>query len=307
MTEAHTDTMVWQVGGSRGLALDAPRLMGIVNATPDSFSDGGEHGSARALADHALRLVADGASIIDVGGESTRPGATRVEAAEQIDRTVPVIEAVRAESDVLVSIDTTRAAVAAAAIDAGAQIVNDVSAGVEDDSMLGLVAARGCGLVLMHRLRPPDTDQYSDRYDAPPEYDDVVGTVAAHLEARADAARAAGVRREAIVIDPGLGFGKTVEQNLELVRRTGELQALGYPVLSAASRKSFVGAVTGCPEPRERVAGSTAISVHHALAGVRLFRVHDVAAHRDVLAVTEALVAASKVPQPGPGPRGRVV
>jgi dihydropteroate synthase len=288
-----TTTRTWRVGADRLISLDEPRLMGVVNTTPDSFSDGGMFRSADALSGHALRLIEDGATIIDVGGESTRPGAVRVDAEEQIRRAVPVIAELSELTDAVISIDTTLAPVAEAALEAGARIINDVSAGREDPEILSLAAERGCGLVLMHRLRPPDADVYSDQYDRSPRYDDVVDTVRAFLLDRCEIAEAAGVAREAIVIDPGLGFGKTVSQNFELVRRTGELVATGYPVLSAASRKSFIGAVTGVELPRERVIGSTAISVIQALAGVRLFRVHDVAAHRQALAVTSAAERAS--------------
>jgi dihydropteroate synthase len=263
--------------------------MAVLNATPDSFSDGGRFGSADALVEHALRCVEAGADAIDVGGESTRPGAARVSAAEQIDRTAVVIERLRAASDVVISIDTTRAAVAEAALDAGADAINDVSAGREDDAMLPLAGGRGCGLVLMHRLRPPDEDSYSHAYDHPPEYDDVVAEVCAFLRARGEAARAAGVARDAIVVDPGLGFGKSVEQNFELIARTAEIVATGFPVLGAASRKSFIGAVTGVADPAGRDAGSVAASVVQHAAGVRLFRVHDVAGHAQALAVARAV------------------
>ena len=265
--------------------------MGVLNVTPDSFSDGGAYQDPAAAIEYGLAMVEQGACIIDVGGESTRPGAQRVPHGEQIARTVPVIEQLRPRSDVLISIDTTLSLVAAAALDAGADIVNDVAAGTEDERMGVLAAERGCGLVLMHRLVPPEADTYSDQYDRPPDYGDVVTDVRAYLEARCRAAVVCGVDPSAIVIDPGLGFGKTVEQNYELIRRAGELTGTGYPVLSAASRKSFVGAVTGVTEPGRRVIGSTAVSVIHWLAGVRLFRVHDVAAHREALAVAAGVTA----------------
>ncbi|MHC5007326.1 MAG: dihydropteroate synthase [Planctomycetota bacterium] len=275
----------WQVAPGRTLRLDEPRLMGVLNVTPDSFSDGGAYPDPAAASEHGLAMVEQGACIIDVGGESTRPGAQRVPHDEQIARTVPVIEHLRQRSDVLISIDTTSSLVAAAALDAGADVVNDVAAGTEDDRILPLVAQRQCGLVLMHRLVPPEADTYSDQYDRPPDYGDVVTDVRAYLEARCRVAVEGGVDPASIVIDPGLGFGKTVEQNYELIRRAGELTGAGYPVLSAASRKSFVGAVTGVADPGRRAIGSTAVSVIHWLAGVRLFRVHDVAAHREALAV----------------------
>jgi dihydropteroate synthase len=283
----------WLIAPGRALTLDQPRILGVLNVTPDSFSDGGRHrGVDEALA-HALRMIDEGASIIDVGGESTRPGAARVPAAEQIDRTALVIEAIAARSTVPISIDTTSSEVAAAALDAGASIINDVSAGRDDDRMLPLAGSRGCGLILMHRLFPPGEDRYSDRYEKPAEYGDVVADVRAFLMLRVASAIDAGVEARAIVIDPGRGFGKSVAQNYELIARIGELVATGHHVLSAASRKSFIGAVSGVEQPADRVAGSVAISVAHWLAGVRLFRVHDVAAHREALAVAAAIRAGS--------------
>ncbi|MHC4764941.1 MAG: dihydropteroate synthase [Planctomycetota bacterium] len=283
--------MTWQVAPGRTLGLQEPRLMGVLNVTPDSFSDGGAYQDPAAAVEHGLCMVNQGACIVDVGGESVRPGALRVAHGEQIARTVPVIEQLRQRCDVLISIDTTSSLVAAAALDAGADIVNDVAAGTEDQGILSLVAQRGCGLVLMHRLVPPEDDTYSDRYDRPPVYGDVVADVRAYLGRRCGAAVDCGVDPAAIVIDPGLGFGKTVQQNCELVRRAAELTDTGYPMLSAASRKSFVGAAAGVTEPGRRVIGSTVISVIHWLAGVRLFRVHDVAAHREALAVAAGVTA----------------
>jgi dihydropteroate synthase len=271
----------WRLGRGKVLALDRPRVMAVLNVTPDSFSDGGSFGAVEEVVAAARRAVEDGADVLDVGGESTRPGALRVGAAEQMARVAPVIAALRRDlslSGVPVSVDTTRAEVARAALDAGADAVNDVSAGMEDEAMLGLCADRGAGIVLMHRLVPPGQDSYSDRYRQPPRYADVVAEVRAFLEERAEEAIKRGVRPEAIAIDPGLGFGKTVAQNLELVRRTWELAELGYPVVSGASRKSFVGRVSGMGEApaAERVGGSVAFSVAHYLAGATVFRVHDV-------------------------------
>lgn len=292
-----TRAAVWTVGSGRVVHLDRPHILGIANASPDSFSDGGAYPSVDALTGHALRLVEEGASVIDVGGASTRPGATRVSDAEQIDRVAPVITELRACSDVLISIDTTRTAVAAAALDAGADVVNDVASGQEDDGLLALVATRGAGVILMHRRRPPESESYSHEYAQAPVYDDLVTDVATFLRDRAAVAEAAGVPSDSIVVDPGLGFGKTVAQNFELIRRGAELVATtGYPLLSAASRKSFVGAASHVEDPRQRVAGSTAVSVAHFLAGVRLFRVHDVAAHREALAVARAITGS---PHPG--------
>jgi dihydropteroate synthase len=293
LTEPVNPALIWRISDDRVLALDEPRLIGVLNATPDSFSDGGMYPSIDAQLGAALRFVEEGAEIIDIG-ESTRPGAARVGEAEQIDRTIPVIEELRLCSDVLISIDTTRSAVARAALEAGANIINDQAAGLEDERMLPLAAERGCGLILMHRLAPPPEDSYSHQYEQEPEYADVVATVREFLLGRCIAAETAGVAREALVIDPGLGFGKSVEQNYRLIARSAELLATGYPVLGAASRKSFIGAVSGVKLPRDRLIGSVAAGVAQYLAGVRLFRVHDVAAHRQALAVTSAVVHASK-------------
>jgi dihydropteroate synthase len=288
---AGTQHAFWTIGAGIKISLDRPTILGIVNVTPDSFSDGGELDSVSAAVSRMRHLVEEGAGILDIGGESTRPGAARIDASDQIERVVPVIQAARAAGiTVPISIDTTRAAVAEAAIDAGAQIVNDVAAGLEDDAMLPLIASRGVGVILMHRLRPPDEDIYSHQYEQPPSYENgLVAFVGSWLAERADAAMRAGVRRESIVLDPGLGFGKSVEQNVALVRSTPELASLGFPLLSAASRKSFIGAISGVDHPADRVAGSIAISVAHLAAGVRLFRVHDVCAHAQALAVASEL------------------
>lgn len=291
---------IWHARIGAGLRMNRPWLMGILNVTPDSFSDGGSYASVDDAVSAAMSMIDEGAAIIDVGGESTRPGAEAVDAHEQVRRVVPVITALRQRdqaSGVLVSIDTTRAAVAAAALDAGADIINDVSAGTDDRGMLSLAAARGCGLILMHRLRRPRDDSFSTQYSAEPDYGgDVYGVVRDFLLLRVDAAVAAGVRREAIVVDPGLGFGKSVTQNNELAARLGELQRdLDRPALSAASRKSFLAQTPGSPRidppppPRERLAAGVAMTLSHWQAGVRLFRVHDVAAHAKALATAATL------------------
>jgi dihydropteroate synthase len=300
--------MCWRLGSSRGLTLDRPRVLAIVNVTPDSFSDGGQRADPASAARFAVEAIRAGADGVDVGGESTRPGAERVEPRVQIERVVPAIRAIRAAlgPGPVISVDTTRAEVAQAAIDAGADAVNDVSAATEDPGMLGLVAQRGVGLVLMHRLRPPGEDVYSHQYAQSPTYGDVVREVAAYLAARAAAALAAGVDADAIVIDPGLGFGKSVEQNVELIRRSDELCRLGFPLLSGLSRKSFVGVVSGVAmdaPPAERLGGTVALSVEHFRRGARLFRVHDAGP------VVQALRAAAQVnaamsSDPPPGGRG---
>lgn len=291
MTSQHDITFAsaWQVGTDWFLPLDRPRLMGVLNVTPDSFSDGGQNMNPARAIGRALRMINEGAEIIDIGGESTRPGAQRISDAQQIDRTVPIIEELHRHADVLISIDTTRAAVAEAALDAGAKIINDVAAGRDDESMLSLAASRDCGLVLMHRLQPPGEDSYSDRYHEAPEYQDVVAEVSDFLNRRADEAIKAGVNPASIVIDPGLGFGKTVEQNYQLITHGAEFVETGYPVLSAASRKSFIGTISDVEVPAERVFGSVAVSVAQWLMGVRLFRVHDVAQHAQALAVAQQI------------------
>lgn len=265
--------------------------MAIINVTPDSFFDGGVHFDAKRAADAAGRFVEEGADVLDVGGESTRPGASRIDEDEQIRRVVPVIEAIRSRDDrTPITIDTTRARVARSALHAGADAVNDVSAGTEDPEMLALAASRGAGVVLMHRLTTPDRDTYSDQYAEAPAYEDVVATVAGFLADRAEAARRAGVAPESIVLDPGLGFGKSVDQNLDLIRRTGELVALGFPVLSGLSRKSFVGRVAlGRSTASERLSATLGASVRHLASGASIFRVHDVAAHASALTTAWAV------------------
>ncbi len=263
-------------------------MIAILNLTPDSFSDGGALLTVDAALDAARRAINEGADALDLGGESTRPGAARVPPDEQIRRVVPVVRAVRdAGLTIPTSIDTTIASVAEAAINAGVDAINDISAGRDDAAMFALAASRGAGLILMHRLRAPEDDQYSDRYSTPPSYGDVVRDVRDFIRDRAERALSAGVSRESIVVDPGLGFGKSVEQNMELIRRSEELAALGYPVLSGLSRKSFIGRVAangGEPAPApQRDAASIAFGIAHMLHGARLFRVHAVRAHREAL------------------------
>jgi dihydropteroate synthase len=287
----------WLLANSRRLPLDRPRLVAILNVTPDSFHDGGRFASTETALAAAALAVEEGAAMLDIGGESTRPGADRVNPAEQIRRVVPLVLAIRAQPGALgrtpISVDTTLADVARSALDAGADAVNDVSAGTEDPELLDVVAASGAGVILMHRLRPPGDDAYSDRYESPPIDGDVVSVVLRMFQDRAlPAAREAGIADDRIVIDPGLGFGKTVPQNLELIRRTPELiGAFGLPVLSALSRKSFVGRVglARDSDPAERLPATLALSLEHRRAGAGLFRVHDVAAHAQAFAASAAL------------------
>ncbi|MDQ6914737.1 MAG: dihydropteroate synthase [Actinomycetota bacterium] len=261
------------------------RVMGVVNVTPDSFSDGGCYLDPDAAVAHALTLAGEGADILDFGGESTRPGAEPVPAEEERRRVAPVIERVAEGCAAQLSIDTSKAAVAEAAIAAGATIVNDVTALRGDPDMAELVADRGVDCCLMHMLGEPRTMQLD------PRYDDVVSEVAAFLEERLAFAVGAGVREERILLDPGIGFGKTLEHNLELLRRLDEVVALGRPVVVGTSRKSFLGLLTGRAEPDERLAGTIATNVLALERGAAVFRVHDVGPVREALVVTAATVS----------------
>ncbi len=269
-------------------------VMGVVNVTPDSFSDGGEYLDAEAAVEHGLRLEREGAAILDIGGESTRPGALPVGAQQELDRVVPVIEALVARGTrAQISIDTSKATVAAAALDAGATLVNDVTAFRGDPAMAVLVAERGVQCCLMHMLGEPRTMQED------PRYDDVVDEVARFLQERMAVAVAAGVAEERIMLDPGIGFGKTLEHNLELLRRLGEIVALGRPVAVGTSRKSFLGRLTGRPVG-ERLAGTIATNVLAFERGARVFRVHDVGPVHDALSVAAATVSARWIPTTTP-------
>jgi dihydropteroate synthase len=266
-----------------------PLLMGVLNVTPDSFSDAGRHLDPNAAVEHGRRLVEEGAAIVDVGGESTRPGAEPVPAAFELERTIPVIERLAAGRDtgpagVRVSIDTTKAEVAAAALGVGARIVNDVSAFRFEPEIAGLVAGAGATCVLMHMLGEPRTMQ------ANPRYEDVVSEVKAFLEERLAFAVAEGVPEEHVWLDPGIGFGKTLDHNLELLARLDEIVALGRPLVSGTSRKSFLGRLTG-REAGERLPGTIATNVLALAAGASVFRVHDVAEVADALAVARAALA----------------
>jgi dihydropteroate synthase len=258
------------------------RLMGVVNVTPDSFSDGGLYLDPEAAVAHGRELVAAGAEILDVGGESTRPGADPVDAEEERRRVVPVIRGL-SDGDCAVSVDTSKAAVAAAALDAGATIVNDVTALRGDPEMAAVCAGRGATVVLMHMLGDPRTMQDD------PRYDDVLAEVKAFLAERLEAAVAAGIDAERIWLDPGIGFGKTAAHNMELLRRLGELRDLGRPLVIGTSRKSFIGRVDGSAAG-ERLGGTIASSVLAAVEGAEVLRVHDVAEVRQALAVTAAVL-----------------
>ncbi len=267
-------------------------IVGIVNATPDSFSDGGAYLDPVAASAHGLRLLEEGADLLDIGGESTRPGAVPVSEEEELRRVIPVIEALRRVTDSPISIDTSKASVAEAALAAGADIINDVTALEGDPRMGGVAAASGAGLILMHMRGTPLTMQQSPSY---PD-DDVAHAVAKYLSGRRDAALGFGVDASAIILDPGLGFGKTAAHNLELIRSLPELCGLGSPVLIGHSRKSFLGSISG-EEPRDnridgdqRLHAGIAVTVLARRLGARLFRVHDAAPHHSALRATEAIL-----------------
>ncbi|MEM9379397.1 MAG: dihydropteroate synthase [Planctomycetota bacterium] len=280
-----------------------PALMGVLNVTPDSFSDGGRFLAPERAIEHGLRLVGDGADVLDVGGESTRPGAAPVTADEELRRVLPVVEGLARATRAPLSIDTTKASVARAAVEAGATIVNDVSAGLADPAMLPTVAELSAGsevhLVLMHRQGTPETMQ------AAPTYDDVVGEVLAHLKGRVRAAEDAGVPFHRITVDPGIGFGKRLAHNLALLASLEGLRALGRPILLGASRKSFIGHLTGAEDPSdwlarerrdapsERIGGTAAaIALAAARGAADVLRVHDVAIMKEAVLVARAIAAA---------------
>jgi len=275
----------WRLGGV-DLLLDRPRIMGVVNVTPDSFSDGGRYRDAGAAIEHGLQLIEEGADLIDVGGESTRPGADQVPAEEELRRVLPVVTGLAA-AGVLVSIDTSKASVAAAAIGAGAVAINDVTA-LRDPAMGTVASESRTGLVLMHMQGDPRTMQVN------PTYDDVVGQVSGFLIERTALAEAAGVERTSIAIDPGIGFGKTVDHNLTLLRDLGVFADLGYPLVVGTSRKSFLGKVTGQDTAGDRdvaSAISTALAIER---GANVVRVHNVSACREAVMLTLAIVRGSR-------------
>jgi dihydropteroate synthase len=269
-----------------GEPLRGVRVMGVLNVTPDSFSDGGRFLEPSAAIEHGRALIAEGADIVDVGGESTRPGAQEVSAQRELARVGPVIEALAAERgqrDAVISVDTSKASVAAAALQAGASFVNDVTALRGDAEMVGVVASGGAECCLMHMLGDPRTMQRD------PRYEDVVSEVKSFLEERLAFAVREGVREQQVLLDPGIGFGKTVAHNLELLARLDELVSIGRPIVVGTSRKSFLARVsTSSSEPRERLAGTLATSVLAYERGASVLRVHDVAPAREALEVTAA-------------------
>ncbi|GAB3732210.1 dihydropteroate synthase [Luteimonas pelagia] len=271
----------------RRVVLDRPRVMGIVNVTPDSFSDGGAHATTEAAVAHALRLADEGADILDIGGESTRPGAAAVALEEELRRVVPVIERLAKETGVAISVDTSRPEVMRAAVEAGAGMVNDVFA-LRRDGALEAAAALGVPVVLMHMLGEPRTMQDD------PRYDDVVAEVHRFLAERIFAAEMAGIAKKRVVVDPGFGFGKTTAHNLALLADLGRFADLGVPVLAGLSRKRTIGELTGRESPGDRLHGSVAAHLLAAERGARILRVHDVAATVDALRVLAALEGVPK-------------
>jgi dihydropteroate synthase len=267
------------------LQSDRPIIMGILNVTSDSFSDGGRYLDTGAAVDHAVRMAEEGADIIDVGGESTRPGAERVAAAGQKERVLPVVERLREAlpANVGISIDTTLAAVAGAALDAGAAVINDVSAGRDDEAMLRLAAARKAAVVLMHMQGTPATMQDN------PRYGDVVEDIRAFLLERARAAEAAGLEKDCIILDPGIGFGKTREHNLALLANLDRFVDTGYAVMLGTSRKRFMGAICRIEAYDELIGATCATTALGVMTGVRLFRVHDVKPNRQAADVAWAI------------------
>ena len=262
------------------------RIMGVANVTPDSFSDGGRYIQPEKAISHGLELAAEGAAIVDIGGESTRPGALPVGAEEELRRVLPVIAGLTAAGTAArISVDTSKAQVASEALEAGATFVNDVTALRGDPGMASLVASSGADLCLMHMLGEPRTMQDD------PRYEDVVSEVKAFLEERLQFAVREGVDEERILLYPGIGFGKTAAHNLELIDRLDEIVALGRPVVIGASRKSFIGRITGRQDPFDRVAGTAAVNVLAYERGARVFRVHDVAPSHDALAMVAATVS----------------
>ncbi|WP_288192488.1 dihydropteroate synthase [uncultured Phyllobacterium sp.] len=269
----------WRLAHGRSLTLGPVSvIMGVLNVTPDSFSDGGVHLALDKAIEGARAMIAAGATIIDVGGESTRPGATRVDARTEQARVLPVIEALAGETDVIISVDTYREETARLAVAAGAHIVNDVWGVQREPAIADLAAETGAGLVIMHTGRERERDP------------DVIVDQFAFLNRSLEIARLAGVAREQIVLDPGFGFAKETEENLALMRRFGELQAFGYPFLAGTSRKRFLGAVTG-RDADERDVVTAATSAILRLAGADVFRVHDVRMNRDALAIADAMLA----------------
>jgi dihydropteroate synthase len=269
------------------ISLNRPLIMGIVNVTPDSFSDGGRFYSSSAAIEHACRLLEEGADMLDVGGESSRPGALSVSVEEELRRVMPIVEALQGRN-VPVSVDTCKAEVMRAAIGAGAAMVNDINA-LQGEGALEVVANSNAAVCLMHKQGTPQTMQLA------PRYEDVVADVMAFLQARMTAAEAAGIGRERLVVDPGFGFGKAQEHNIALLRQLDRFRALDVPVLAGLSRKSFLGRIAGIEAAEERVCASVAAAILAVQRGAKIVRVHDVKATRDALRIVEAIEGENNV------------
>lgn len=262
-----------------------PLIMGILNVTPDSFSDGGKYNRVDSAVERVELMLEEGADMIDIGGESTRPGSDPVSSEEQIQRVIPVIQAIRKQldDDILISIDTTLSTVAKAALNAGADLINDVSAGQNNPAILALAAEKVIPIILMHKLGTPLTMQDN------PYYEDVVTEVISFLQARIAEALAAGINRNHIIVDPGIGFGKRKQDNLDLLANLDKFVALGFPVLLGTSRKRFMGSICAVTEPSELVTATAVTTALGVMAGVQLFRVHDVKANRQAADVAWAI------------------
>ena len=258
-------------------------IMGILNMTPDSFSDGEQFKSHDKAIDHALKMVEEGANIIDIGGESTRPGAEAVQLEEELSRTIPIIEAIRLKSDCLISIDTYKSKVAKAALDAGADMVNDISGLTFDHNMASLVAKRNVPVIIMHIKGKPGDMQKN------PNYDNLIKEIKAFFEVQIAIAKRAGIDSGNIILDPGIGFGKRLEDNFEIIRELGQISTMGYPVLLGPSRKSFIGFTLDLPV-EERIEGTLASITAGVINGARIVRVHDIRATRRTLTITEKIM-----------------
>ena len=277
-----------------GLSLDRPRIMGIVNVTPDSFFDGDQFDDARMAIDHARRLVDEGADILDIGGESTRPGSEPVPVSEELARVLPVIEGLVGKVDARLSIDTRKGEVMRRALEAGVDIVNDVSALTYDPESMEIVADAGVPVVLMHAQGDPKTMQED------PHYEDVSLDVFDYLEARVEACLRAGIPRNRLIVDPGIGFGKTLNHNLQLLAELSLLHGLGLPVLVGASRKSFIGRLTDAKSADERLPGSLAAALHAVGQGAQIVRVHDAAETRQALQLWQGAMSGARDPATAP-------
>jgi dihydropteroate synthase len=258
-------------------------LMGVLNVTPDSFSDGGEFNTLATALAQAQRMVEAGADIIDLGGQSTRPGAEQISLEEELNRVLPVVETLRSVQNVPISVDTTRASVAQEAVEAGADIVNDISGGTFDPDMFPVVAQLGVPIVLMHIRGTPQTMQHFT------DYQDLIGEIYKFLERQIAAAESAGIKRSQIIIDPGIGFAKTAEQNLEILRQLSAFRSLGVPLLVGVSRKSFIGRILNQPDPKGRIWGTGAACCAAIAGSTDILRVHDVPEMRDVCRVADAI------------------